>query len=425
METIFALADCNNFYASCERVFDPSLNHKPIIVLSNNDGCIVARSNEAKALGIKMGVPYFEIKDIIDKNHVHVYSSNYTLYDSMSTRVMTILSSFTPEIELYSIDEAFLLLNGINIHNLTDYLKKIRHTALRWTGIPVSIGAAKTKTLAKAANEFAKKVYGGVLDLATCRESMIDELLSQLPVEDVWGIGHQYAKLLNYYNIKTAKDFKHMSAEWVKKNMTVMGTRTQMELRGTPCIDIDDQPTAQKGIMASRSFGKPVESLEDLKEAVSLYTTRAAVKLRKQNTLAGSIYVFLATNRFKPEDKQYSNGITYELPEPSDFTSDLINYAINMLEKIYREGYKYKKAGVMMVNLIPNGTLQQNLFQKTGSDKKKALMKVIDKINLNWGTNTVHAAATGVNNPRWKMRREFMSPKYTTSWEELPKAKAR
>jgi len=419
-DTIFALIDCNNFYASCERVFNPKLWGKPVIVLSNNDGCIVARSNEAKALGIKMAVPYFEMKDVIEKNNVYVFSSNYTLYGDMSRRVMNILSTFSPDIEFYSIDEAFLVLNGIFENNITGYCKNVRSTVMKWTGIPVSIGIAKTKTLAKIANEYAKKhpIYGGVVDLSNVDKEKKDGFLKKMVVEDIWGVGKQYARLLNFNRIYNAYEFTYMSEEWVKKNMSVVGLRTQLELRGTACIELSDSPQPQKNILASRSFGRPVECFKEMHEAVSQYVTRAAARLRKQNLAAGNISVFLATNRFKPEEKQYSNSISYSLPEPTDYTPDLIDYAIALLKKIYKDGYKYKKGGVLLNDLVPNDIIQQNMFDGGLNIKKKALMKTVDSINMEWGKDTLKNASVGIRQ-KWDMRRQFCSPRYTTSWNEL------
>lgn len=417
--TIFALIDCNNFYASCEKIFVPSLRDKPVIVLSNNDGCIVARSNEAKALGIKMAVPYFEAEHIIKKHNVKVFSSNYALYADMSKRVMSILSQFSPDVEQYSIDEAFLSLNGIV---KPGYCAHVRNTVMKSTGIPVTIGVAKTKTLAKAANEIAKKDSSlkGVLDISS--EEDHSELLKKLPVEDVWGVGFQYAKVLKHYGVFTAYDLTKVSPEWIKKNMSVTGLRTIMELKGTPCIELEEAPPAKKGIMSSRSFGTPVRSLDELGEAVSDYVTLAASKLRKQHSIAEHIYVFIQTNRFKPDEPQYSNGLSYTLPSPTAYTPDLIFYAEELLKKIYKPGYKYKKAGFMLSGIMPEDNVQRSLFGDGNLKKKNRLMNVLDKINLSWGSGTLSMASSGIQQ-KWQMKRVYCSPRYTTNWNEIPVVK--
>lgn len=418
MENIFALADCNNFYVSCERVFNPKLKYKPIVILSNNDGCIVSRSQEAKALGIGMGVPFFKAKDIILKNNVRVFSSNYTLYGDMSERVMNTLSRFTPNIENYSIDEAFLSLYNITGKDLTKYAHEIKNSVLKNTGIPISIGIARSKTLAKIANEYVKKnsQLNGVFNIVDFPN--MNKLLDHVPVYDVWGIGGMLGKMLMGKGIYTALDFRNTSEYFVKKRMGVMGLRTQMELKEISCLELTEIAKMRKGIMSSRSFSRYVTRLDELQEAVSLYTTIAAEKLRKQSSIANKIYVFLQTNIHKLHEIQYSNGITYSLPEPTAYTPELIRYARALMKRIYKPGYKYIKAGVMLQDIRPDDTIQLNMFMKNKHELKLRLMKAIDEVNKYWGRDTIKNASSGIKR-EWVMRRDFCSPRYTTKWEEI------
>jgi len=418
MENIFALADCNNFYVSCERVFKPELKNKPVVILSNNDGCIVSRSQEAKALGIGMGVPFFQVRDIVESHNVKVFSSNYTLYGDISERVMDTLSRFTPNMEYYSIDEAFLSLYNISERNLTEYAKEIRRTVLKHTGIPISIGIAKTKTLAKIANEYVKRnpKLNGVLDINNLPN--MDKMLDHVPVYDIWGVGGQFGKYLMSWGIFTALDFRNANENFIRNKMGVIGVRTQMELKEISCLELNEVSDPRKGIMSSRSFSKYVTELDELQEAVSQYTTRAAEKLRKQNSIANNIYVFLQTNIHKLHEMQYSQGINYSLPEPTAFTPDLIRYARALMKKIYKQGYKYIKAGVMLTGIISKDTIQLNVFLNNKHDKKYRLMQSIDDINQYWGRDTVKSASSGIKQD-WKMRRDYCSPRYTTNWNEL------
>jgi DNA polymerase V len=420
MENVFALIDCNNFYVSCERVFQPKLEKVPVVVLSNNDGVVVARSEEAKKLGIGMAVPFFKVQDIIKKHNVRYFSSNYSLYGDMSDRVMNILSGYTPNIEWYSIDEAFLSFYNLSVQDLTEYGRQIREKVRKWTGIPVSIGIAGTKTLAKVANEFVKKypVLKGVFDLSSMSTDKIDKLLSKLPVIDIWGVGPQYAKLLMDNKIYSARDFKNASVEWVKSHMTVTGLRTVLELRGQACIEMEEARDRNKGIMASRSFSKMVTELEDLEEAVSEYAANAASRLRNQKSLASNIYVFLQTNRFRLDQTQYAKGISYTLPEPTAFTPDLVDYALKLLRKIYKPGYKFLKCGVMLSGIVPEDFRQTSLFMNEDRQKKNVLMAMVDKLNSKIGRGTVSVASSGIKQ-EWSMKREYVSPHYTTSWDEL------
>jgi DNA polymerase V len=414
---MIALVDCNNFYVSCERVFNPALNGKPVVVLSNNDGCIISRSNEAKALGIKMAQPAFKIADLIEKNQVAVFSSNYTLYGDMSQRVMTTLAGFTPEIEIYSIDEAFLNLAGIP-NNLEDYARTIRQTVLKNTGMPVSVGIGPTKVLAKIANHCAKKrpETNGVMVLDS--SDKIGATLRSIEVEDVWGIGRQYATMLRSFKIKTAWDFTQMPDSWVKKKMTIVGLRIKKELEGEPCLEMELLPAAKKAICTSRSFGELQTDLEPLKEAVANFASSCAAKLRQQKTCAQKVMVFIHTNSFNPNDAQYAQNIVYKLPVATSSSIELIKYSLALLDLIYKEGYRYKKAGVIVSDIVPETRVQCSLFDCTDRAKQDALMHVMDKINARFGSNAVKIATLG-NGVRWKLRQEKLSPSYTTRWNDI------
>lgn len=414
-----ALVDCNNFYASCERVFNTKLRNVPVVVLSNNDGMIIARSNEAKALGIKMGEPLFKVKDIVKKYGVQVYSSNYVLYGDMSSRVMNCISQFSPDIEIYSIDEAFLNLKGFENRNLEQYGAELRATVRQWVGLPVSIGIAKTKTLAKLANHIAKKdpKFNGVLNIYY--EDDANEFLKRVEVSDVWGIGRQYTKLLNNHNIKSAYDFIQLGDNWIKKKMTIMGLRTAMELRGIPCISLESVPAPKKAIVSSRSFSKLSSSKQDIKEAVAFFVSIAAQKLRKQRSNAGILTVFLRTNPFK-DSPQYHNGVLMQFPLPTDSTSEMISYAMKGVEQIFREGYQYQKVGVMLAGIIPRNKNQYTLFDRPDREQMDKISDIMDKINKEMGAWTISYAATGTKRD-WMTRADLKSPRYTTNWNELLK----
>lgn len=420
MKKLFALVDCNNFYVSCERVFNPSLWNRPVIVLSNNDGNIISRSNEAKALGLKMGAPFFECADIIRKHDVKVFSSNYALYGDMSGRVMQTLSQCAPEMEIYSIDEAFLSFTGIST-DMTVYGHYIKDMVKQWTGMPVSIGIGPSKTLAKLANHIAKKRpgYNGVLNITDHPD--FEKLLDSVDVGDVWGVGPAYSNMLKSRGISTALKLSRAPDAWVRKHMTVMGLRTARELRGDPCMGLE-MPDPKKGIVSSRSFGRPVEKLEELEEALAAYTARAAEKLRAQNSVASYITVFLATNRFKPEP-QYYNRVTSRLPVQTAYTPELISQAHACLRKIYRPGFRYKKTGIMFLDIIPECDTQLNLFASADIERRKALMLAVDGINKRLGRGTVQFASEGSGRP-WAMRREYLSARCTTQWGEIPVVKA-
>ena len=418
MPPVFALVDCNNFYASCERVFNPKLNGQPIVVLSNNDGCVVARSNEAKALGIRMGVPEFQIRPLLRAHQVQVFSSNYTLYGDMSQRVMETLDPFSPELEIYSIDEAFLSLSGFTAQNLTEYGRVIRATVKRWTGIPVSVGIAETKTLAKIANRIAKRTPDtrGVFDLLTGPDR--DALLGRIPVEEVWGIGRNHARVLNQHGITTALQLRGVDDPWIRKRMGIVGLRLVMELRGVSCLDLEQCPAPKQGLTCSRAFGTLIHTLEDMEEAVSVYTSRVAEKLRRERLAATVLTVCLTTNEFK-DGPQYSNTLTRKLPIVTDSTADLIGSALQGIRAIYRDGYHYKKAGVMLTGLVPANQTQADLFDDQDRRKSQRLMSALDAVNDRWGAGTLHYASSGFTKA-WKTQFHRRSQAYTTDWDALP-----
>lgn len=344
---MIALVDCNNFYASCERAFNPNWNNRPVVVLSNNDGCVIARSNEAKALGIKMGVPAYQIKNEIERYGIGVFSSNYTLYGDMSNRVMTMLSSYSPNIEVYSIDECFLDFSGFERYNLKEYGEEIVRTVSKGTGIPVSMGIAPTKTLAKVANKFAKKYkgYKGVCIIDT--EEKRIEALKRTEIGDVWGIGHRYTKRLALYGVSTAYDFAQMPKAWVRQQMTVVGERTWKELNGEPCIDLELVTPDKKQICTSRAFGEAISEIEGLEEAVSSYASICAGKLRKQRSCAQALMVFIHTNNFREDLPQYFQNCVVKLPLPTNNTPEIVHYALIALRNIYRKGYFSRKPGLL------------------------------------------------------------------------------
>jgi len=415
MNEIFALVDCNNFYASCERVFAPQLAEKPIVVLSNNDGCVVARSNEAKALGIGMGVAAFKVADIIEKNNVEVFSSNYTLYADMSSRVMETLSNFSPDIEVYSIDEAFLNLAGFAC-SLTDYGRKILKTVKQWTGMPVSIGIAHTKTLAKIAGRIAKRSAkaDGVLDLAD--SPYLNRALAQTPVGKVWGVGLKTAMKLKRVGIKTALALRDADINRVRRKFGVVGARTVYELRGIGCYPLEQNPPTRKSIVVSRIFGEPIELLGQLKEATANYVSKAGEKLRQEGLAAGVMTVYVTTSRFIKN--RYYNSQTIEFPVATNDTMELICYASRCVEQLYRTGFKFKKSGIILNGLVSENQVQGNLFDNTDREKSRRLMQTIDTINTR-GDSPIRWAAEGLNQP-WKTRFNRRSLRYTTCWDELP-----
>ena len=415
MKEIFALVDCNNFYASCERAFNPKLEGRPMVVLSNNDGCVVARSNEAKALGIGMGVPAFEVEKIIEENNVEVFSSNYALYADMSGRIMKTLSCFTPDIEVYSIDEAFLNLAGFNC-SLTDYGRKICHTVKKWTGIPVTVGMARTKTLAKIANSIAKHSgkENGVRDLTDT--ASLNEVLARTPVEKIWTVGIKTTIKLKRAGIETALDLQNADINWIRPKFGVVGVRTVYELMGISCYPLEQNPPAKKSIAVSRSFGRPVESVEELKEAIASYCSRGGEKLRQYGLAAGLMTVYVTTSRFIKN--RYFNSHTVEFPVATSDTKELIGGALLCIDRLYRRGFAFKKAGIVLSSLVSENRIQRNLFDSVDRAKSRRLMQAIDAVNT--GLNCpLRWAAEGLNQP-WKVKFNRRSYRYTTRWDELP-----
>lgn len=413
--SLFALADCNNFFASCERIFNPKLNGRPVIVLSNNDGCVVARSNEAKALGIGMGAPYFKCEEIIKRHRVHVYSANFVLYGDISNRVMSTLAGAVPQMEIYSIDEAFLYFEGF----ADPYAQAlaIRRQVKRDVGMPVSIGVSLTKTLAKVANHIAKKkTVEGVFCMIEKQE--IDHWLSQTPVEEIWGIGRQKAELLTRHGVVNALQLTRMPDGWIKDKLTVVSLKTVMELRGIPCLELEEVLPDKKAITTSRTFGREVKSLDGLEEAVSAYISLAAEKLRSQRSICGYLQVYVMTNRFK-QGQFYANSAGCNLLPPTAYTPDLIRSAKLLVKKIYRAGYAYKKAGVILSHLKDGRGGQGFLFEESYPDsRKERLMKTVDAFNNRTNSGKIFLAAEGISQP-WYMNQTHRSKRFTTRWDEM------
>ncbi len=419
---MYGLIDCNNFYASCERVFQPSLNGKAIVVLSNNDGCVIARSAEAKLLGIPMGEPAFKLKELIETNQVAVFSSNYVLYGDMSHRVMTTIRGFVPEMEIYSIDEAFLLFNGFENINLNNLGGKLVQTVIKNTGIPVSLGIAATKTLAKVANKFAKKykAYQGVCVIDT--DEKREKALKLTQIGDIWGIGRSYSKKLQYYSVNTAWDFTQRSKAWVRQNMGVVGERIWLELRGTPCIETE-MPKSKKTICTSRSFGEKLTTIEPISEAVANFAASCGEKLRQQKSTANVIIVFIETNPFATNQAQYYNQVVMQLPVSTNDSTELIYYAEQGLKKIFKAGYKYKKAGVIVSEIVPQRPFQADLFDTRDRTKYNKVMAVMDKLNASYGRQKVKIATQGFDR-KWKLKNEQLSPCYSTNIRDILVVKA-
>jgi DNA polymerase V len=419
MSMPLALVDCNNFYASCERVFQPALRGKPVVVLSNNDGCVIARSNEAKALGIEMGAPWHLHKDQFARSGVIVRSSNYTLYGDMSSRVMRVLADFTPDLEIYSIDEAFLGLAGFD-DRLEAHTQALRAKVLQWTGIPVSVGIAPTKTLAKAANRMAKKdpASGGVALLLTATAQ--EAALARMELTDIWGIARRMAQRLTDVGIKSPLDLRNADPRFVRERFSVVLERMVYELRGVSCLALEEVTPDRKSIMASRSFGRTVTSREEMIEAVATYTARAAEKMRRQHLATASLIVFVETNRFKPGDPQHCASQAVQLPVASADTGKLTGAALRGLAVLWRAGFRYKKAGVMFLDLVPAVDVQGGLFDAPDTPTKQRLMATVDRLNARYGRDAVSFAASG-RRRSWKLRSDQLSQRYTTSWDELLK----
>ena len=420
----FALVDVNNFYVSCERVFKPSLESTPVVVLSNNDGCAVARSNEVKSLGVKMGMPWFKMKDLARQHGIQAYSSNYALYGDMSNRVTSILRDYSPDLEVYSIDESFLRIETV-AHLYGGAIpmgQQMRHRIKQWTGLPVCVGVGPTKTLAKFANHLAKKndVFNGVCDLHAMTRPERLEWMWGVEVGEVWGVGSRIRKRLAGMGIDTVLDLRNASPKQMRAQFGVVMERTCNELRGISCLELEDVMPPKQQIMSSRSFGTTVETFEELRESVASYLASAAEKLRRQNSVAAAVYVFVLTNRFKEDEPQYNAGITVPMDDATDDTLALTSAALRGLAAIFRPGFRYKKAGVMLTLLSYKGARQATLFDDpVARAKSEKLMKAMDAINHEFGRGTLRSGASGVVQ-RWAMRTENRSPRYTTRWDELP-----
>ena len=415
-DNVFALIDCNAFYVSCERVFNPKLNNRPVVALSNNDGCIISRSKEAKALGIKMGVPLFKVKDIVEKEKVVVFSSNYTLYADMSRRVMNIISSSSPYTEIYSIDEAFVELSSLPI-DYESYAHQLRQTILQHTGIPVSIGIASTKTLAKVANHKAKKddSLNGVCSLVNYNN--IDRILELTEVGDVWGVGRRLSRKLINHGIHNAKLLKNCSDSWIRKMMSVNGLKTITELRGISCIPLEEYSMTRKSCCTRRSFGKLLTNLEDIEQAVTTFARRAAERIRSESLAASCVSVFVRTNPFDKKSAYYSNAASRTLSHPTHDSITIIETALLLTKRIFKNNYQYKKAGVLLSGLCDDSEIQEPLFEKN-YNQNSDLMSAIDAINYRYGRETLQMASEcKVGN--WKQKRENCTRNYTTQIDRL------
>jgi DNA polymerase V len=411
---MFALVDGNNFYVSCERLFRPELNGQLVVVLSNNDGCIISRSNEAKALGIKMGVPYFKVKELVEQEKVAVFSSNYTLYADISARLMNNLARFTPEVEVYSIDECFLRFSGMeNLHTYAHYL---RESVIQNTGIPVSVGLAPTKTLAKLANKIAKKSSTGVCVLDT--EEAITEATKIFPIADLWGIGRAYQVKLELEGIRTAAQLRAKPEPWIKHQLTIQGVRLWHELWGRTCIPLKEVLERKQAICTSRSFGKLTNNLDELIEATTAYASRLAEKLRADTSCATVLTVQLLTNRFRKDLPQYNPAISLALSHPINNTPDIVKASVKGLKSIYDPRFQYSKVAVIVTGLIPEQEVQLNLFTEWNGPKHNQVSELLDRINRYYGSGTLRLASEGFRK-RWAMKRENVSPNYTTDWGDI------
>ncbi len=419
-DKLLALVDCNNFFVSCELAFRPDLIGKPVVVLSNNDGCVVSRSQEAKKL-LPMGAPIFKYRDIIEKHSIVCFSGNYRLYGDMSSRVMKVLQIFSPDIEIYSIDEAFIDLSKVHINDIKIFAEKIRKTVVKLTGIPVSVGVAKTKTLCKVANEYAKKFRDtGKTTCVLIDEESIVKVLKDLPVGEIWGVGWNLKEKLNKTGIYTGLDLKNANLAWARHEMTVTGQRMVMELNGVSCIDFDKTHDSKKMIISSRSFGAGITQLSDLKESVAYHISNAAVKLRKQKSLCSFVFVTIMSNKHKTPGCVFRKTQFGSLDEPTSYTPTLISKAHELLLSIYKSGISYKKAGVMLAGIVPQSSSQMNFYSQADITHEQKSMAVMDKINKTWGSNIIKSAAVGTKNT-WKPKKEKTSQEYTTNWEGLLK----
>lgn len=414
---MYGLADCNNFFASCERLFNPSLEGRPVVVLSNNDGCVIARSNEAKALGIKMGQPLFQIRKLVSEANVAVFSSNYALYADMSDRVMLTLRALAPAVEVYSIDEAFLSFDGFQTIDLEEYGKRIARTVKRNTGIPISLGIAPTKTLAKVASKLCKQYPRLEGCCVMYREQDIAKVLAKFPIEDIWGIGRKYAKKLQTYGIATAEQFRALRPEWVEGAMSIVGLRTWKELHGVPCIEFDHAPSNKQTITVSRSFAGELTDYHSLNEALTTFVTMAAEKLRDQNSVASQMAVGIVTNTHREDQPQHYENHIIHFDTATSSTLEMASAASEALGKIFRQGYRYKKAGVTLSGLSPANQVQTQLFDPIDRAKHKALMTTMDEVNSRHGRSTIKLAAEGYAGIQ--SSRDHLSPRYTTCWDEI------
>jgi DNA polymerase V len=419
---MFALVDCNSFYVSCERVFRPDLRNKPVVVLSNNDGCVISRSDEAKKVGVPMGAPAFKFEDFFKENKVHVFSSNYPLYGDMSARVMNTLFDFTPDVEIYSIDEAFLKFSGFENFDLQRHGEQIRATILKNIGLPVCVGIAPTKTLAKTANHIAKKFKEKTKGVYLLDDKVkIEKALKWIDIQDVWGVGRGNTKRLFEIGVKKAYDFTQVSDIWIMKNMGVIGLRMKNELLGEPMLDLEEALDEKKSIATTRSFEYTYSDYENLKERVSTFAVSCAEKLRKQKSCCSMIMVFLKTDRHKKNAPQYRNSFVYKILFPTNSSIDLAKYAEKCLAEIYLEGFKYKKAGVVVMDIVPESSQQLHAFEKK-NPKHTAAMKSIDAINKYIGHDKIKLASQDLKRT-WKMRQEKLSPKYSTNINDIIEVK--
>ncbi|MGE7777806.1 Y-family DNA polymerase [Chitinophaga sp. NPDC101104] len=419
---MIALVDCNNFYVSCERLFHPAVLHRPVVVLSNNDGCVISRSEEAKALGIRMGAPAFFMEDLLERNQVAVFSSNYTLYGSLSQRVMQVLAGFVPEMEVYSIDEAFLDITG---HASPATLAAaIRTGVLHNVGMPVSVGVAPTKTLAKMANRAVKKSRLPEGFLVLDYPGKTTAVLAATQVEDIWGIGSQYAAMLHQKGVHTALDLSRVPDDFARRELTVQGLRLVHELRGIPSIGMEESAPAKKAVCVARSFGQLLTEKDDIREALANYAAVAAQKLRAQGSRASIIQVFVQTNNFRGQDAQYHRSVNVRLPVPASSTRELIRQALLALDRIFKPGYNYKKTGIVAMDLVPDSQVQENLFESTDHEKERKLMQALDGITRHFAGKPVLRFAVQGGDKKWALRQERLSPCYTTRLEEIIKAKA-
>lgn len=418
---MFALVDCNSFYASCERLFRPDLRDKPVVVLSNNDGCVIARSVEAKALGIPMGAVAYQYKELFEANNVHVFSCNFALYGDLSNRVMNIISTYSPDVEVYSIDESFLKFNGFDRYNLYDYCLEMKAKVNKWVGIPVCVGVAPTKALSKIANKIAKNYQErtkGVYVIDSDEKRI--KALKWTKIEDVWGIGYRISQRLKAKNINNAYEFTLLPSEWVRKEFSIVGLRLQRELQGIPTLDLDEIKT-KKAIATTRSFKNNISDFDELKERISTYAVIGAEKLREQKTSANLILVFIQTNRHRKELKQTYRQLVVKLPYPTNSSITISKYAKLALKNIYEKGYEYKKGGVIVMGLVPETDRQLNIFCEE-NPKHVNLMKSIDQLNSKIGEKKIRLGSQSLGRT-WKMRQERLSPAYTTKLSDLIKVK--